>query len=380
MTQSDDIDDFARDKLAGLEAAHLRRRLFPTKRLPQGGAERDGRRLLSFCDNDYLGLSTDARVIEAARDAAGLYGAGAGASRLVTGECPLNRELETKLAALKGLEAARLFGSGYMANVGVIPVLAGPGDLIVMDALSHACLHAGAKLSGADVATFAHNDVADAARLLKAHPERRRALVITETIFSMDGDRAPLAALNALCNEEGAWLMTDDAHGFGVARLDNPAPVQMGTLSKAAGAYGGYVCGPAAFTELLVSRARSFVYTTGLAPAVLGAALRAVEIIGDEPALGAAARAHARRFAEMLDLPAPAAAIVPLVIGAADRALAISERLADEGFLVSAIRPPTVPAGTARLRFTFTADHRAEDVEALARAVRNALAIEMEMS
>ncbi|HXI87020.1 MAG TPA: aminotransferase class I/II-fold pyridoxal phosphate-dependent enzyme, partial [Parvularculaceae bacterium] len=315
---------------------------------------------------------TDPRVVDAAARAAREYGAGAGAARLITGDCPLNAAVEEKLATMKGLPACRLFGSGYLANIGVIPALVGRGDYIAIDERAHACLHAGATLSGARTEQFRHNDVDDARRALKIRGAGR-ALVLTETIFSMDGDAAPLRALGDLCDDMGAWFMTDDAHGFGVAKIDNPAAIQAGTLSKAVGAYGGYVCGPTPLVELLTSRARSFVYATALPPPVLGAAVAALEIIDAEAWRGEKARAHAALFASLVGAPAPAAAIVPVIVGDADRALQISDRLADRGFLATAIRPPTVPDGTARLRFTFSALHQENDVRALAAATADAI-------
>ena len=358
------IEAFAAGRLADLEAQGLRRELRPTTRAADAVAVRDGWTLISFCDNDYLGLSTHPRVTEAAALAVREHGAGAGASRLVTGDHPLNHALEERIAHLKGLPAARLFGSGYLANLGVIPVLAGPGDFIVMDELVHSCLHAGAKLSGAEVRLFAHNDVEEATRLVRNW--RGRALVVTETVFSMDGDLAPLDGLAAACKAHGAWLMTDDAHGFGVVEIDNPAPIQMGTLSKAVGSYGGYVAGPAAFIDLLANRARSFVYTTGLPPSVLAGALAALDVMAEEPDRGKACLANARLFGALIGQPKVESAIVPVILGDAARTMAASDRLAAEGFLVSAIRPPTVPEGTARLRFTFSASHRESDIRRLA--------------
>jgi 8-amino-7-oxononanoate synthase len=368
----DAVEAFAAARLRELEAAGIRRGLRPTTRLDHGRAETAGRPLISFCDNDYLGLSRHPKVIEAAVQATREYGAGAGAARLVSGDCPLNGRLEAKLAAKKQLPAARVFGSGYLASIGTLPVLVGRGDLIVLDALSHSCLRSGARLSGAEVRQFAHND-AEAAREALAGPHPRK-LLVTETVFSMDGDLAPLAELSAACEAEGAWLVTDDAHGFGVLDLDNPAPIQLGTLSKSAGAYGGYVAGPAALVDLLASRARSFVYATGLPPPVLAAALAALDAMEAEPGLGASARGHAALFCRELGLPCPAAAIAPLVLGDVDRAMAASAELERRGYLVPAIRPPTVPEGTARLRFTFSAAHSEDDVAGLVAAVRSVIA------
>lgn len=373
MTQTEAIDEFAAAKLAQLDGKSLRRSLEATERGARAHAWRAGADLLSFCDNDYLGLTQDKRVIDASIRAAERYGAGAGGSRLIAGECPLNAAVEERLAEMKQAPAARLFGSGYLANIGVIPVIAGQGDYVLLDSLCHACLHAGAALSGATVARFRHNDVADAARLLENAPSSRRTIVITETIFSMDGDAAPLAALNDLCDAHGAWLITDDAHGFGVAEIENPAPVQMGTLSKAAGAYGGYMCGPQSLAELLINRARSFVYTTGLPPAILGAIYEALAIIRAAPALGEKARSNARLFARLIGAETPAAAIVPLLVGTPKRAMRLSSALKEKGFLVGAIRPPTVPEGTARLRFTFSAAHEEADVRRLGAALQAAM-------
>lgn len=372
----DAIIAFAEEKLGAIEARNLYRRLRPTARGSLMRAEREGRALVSFSDNDYLGLSADPRVKQAAAQAALDHGAGAGASRLVTGDCPLYADLEARLAAMKGTEAALVFGSGYLANVSAIPVLARPGDHILLDALSHACMHSGARLSGAFVETFRHNDVEDLRSRLAASAAPRK-LVLTETVFSMDGDLAPLDLIAGVCADHDAWLMTDDAHGFGVVHADNPAPVQMGTLSKAVGSYGGYVCGPRALIELLVNRARGLVFTTGLPPAALGASIEALRIMEAEPERRERVLAYAKRFSRALDAPLAESAIVPVILGSEESALSASTRLADKGLLVAAIRPPTVPPGTARLRVSFSSAHRLEDVEALGAATSEILS-EME--
>ena len=371
------LDEFASAKLAALEANDLRRRLAVSARTGATEIVRNGRRLISFCCNDYLNLTHHPRVIAAAKEAIDRYGAGAGASRLVTGNHPLLAELEARIARLKGSEDAIVFGSGYLANLGAIPTLVGPGDLVLIDALSHACLFAGAKLSGAAVRTFRHND---ADHLASRFDGNRRCLVLTEGVFSMDGDLAPLPEIAARAAAHDAWLMTDDAHGVGVVgggrgssfAFDAPVPVplQMGTLSKAAGSYGGYVAASRPVIELMRTRARSFVYSTGLPPASAAAALAALDIIENDPDLCARPVANAALFCRTLGLPAPASAIVPLILGDARRALDASRALEDDGFLVIAIRPPTVPQGTARLRFTFTAAHDEADVIRLAEAVR----------
>ncbi|WP_084397916.1 aminotransferase class I/II-fold pyridoxal phosphate-dependent enzyme [Henriciella aquimarina] len=372
MSSLERLTRHAEARLERLRAAGQHRSLKPTSRGPEARARRGGRGLVSFCDNDYLSLSCDPRLAAAAGDAANRYGVGAGASRLVTGDCPLNGALEKRLADMKGMEACLVFGSGYLANVGTIPALVGKADTILMDALSHSCMHAGARLSGAEIRVFRHNDVAHAGELMRE--AQGQVLVLTETVFSMDGDLAPLEELAALCEQHGAWLMTDDAHGLGVVAQTNPAPIQMGTLSKAAGAYGGYVCAPAPVIDMLTSRARSLVYTTGLPPPVLAAAITALDIMRDEPDRARRAMANAKLFCELMGLPAPESVIVPVIIGEESRAMAISDALEREGYLVTAIRPPTVPEGTSRLRVTFAAGHTEDDVRGLGEALGRAMA------
>jgi 8-amino-7-oxononanoate synthase len=375
------LDDFAAQKLDALERASLRRKLAETARLDGIWVMRNGRRLLSFCCNDYLNLSHHPAIKEAAIAALSRYGVGAGASRLVTGNHPLYAELERRLARIKGTEAACVFGSGYLANAGIIPALIGPRDLIVIDELSHACLWAGAQLSRATVLTYRHCDVAHAQDLLEQQRHRHeRALLVTDGVFSMDGDLAPLPELAALAERLDTWLMVDDAHGLGVVgggggsgfahggKLD--IPLQMGTLSKAIGAYGGYLCASSAVIDLICNRARSLIYSTGLPPAMVAAAIAALDLIARDPAYAALPLAKARAFTQHLGLAPAASPIVPVVVGEADAALQASALLEAEGFLVTAIRPPTVPAGTARLRFTFTAAHPDHDIERLADVVR----------
>ncbi len=369
------LDRYARTKLDGLDALALRRTLRDTDRGDFPFVVRDGRRLLSFSCNDYLGLSRHPVVKAAAVAAIEAYGAGAGASRLVTGNHPLYAALEAELAATKGTAAACVFGSGYLANVGVIGALAGSQDLIVIDDLAHACLNAGAQLSRATVCRFRHNDAGHAAALLDAHrAAHRHALIVSETVFSMDGDSAPLRALAALAERHDAWLMTDDAHGTDFAGHGNgddaAVPLRVGTLSKALGSYGGYLCASAPVIDLVKTRARSLIYSTGLPPATVAAALVALRLLAAEPALRAVPLAKARLFTSLTDLPEAASPIVPLVVGEPEAALRMSAALEADGFLVTAIRPPTVPAGTARLRFAFSAAHRDADVERLAGAVR----------
>ena len=376
------LDQFATDKLARLEAGALRRRLRPTARAAGAVLERDGQRLISFSCNDYLNLSTHPAVIDAAIDAARRHGAGAGASRLVTGDHPLYCALEARLAALKQTEDAVVFGSGFLANTGIIPALMAREDAIFVDELAHACIWAGARLSGAALHVFRHNDLAHLAELLAAHRQAaRHAMVVTDGVFSMDGDLAPVGEMLALAKAHDAWLMTDDAHGIGVinegrgSAHGHDVPLQMGTLSKAVGSYGGYLCASHVVCELIRNRARSFVYTTGLPPAVVGASIAALDLIANDPAMCAAPLAHARRFCAALGLPPAESPIVPLLLGTAERALAAQAVLEGEGFLVAAIRPPTVPEGTARLRFAFTACHAPDDIDRLAQLVHDRILV-----
>jgi 8-amino-7-oxononanoate synthase len=378
------LDDFAAGKLAALGRDNLHRVLAETERLDGVFVERAGRRLISFCCNDYLNLSQHPAIKAAAIAAIERYGVGSGASRLVTGNHPLFGRLEARIARLKGSAAACVFGSGYLANAGIIPALVGAEDLVLIDELSHACLWTGARLSRATVQPFRHGDRAEVEALLDAHRHRHpRALIATDGVFSMDGDLAPLPQLSALAMRYDAWLMTDDAHGLGViggGRGSSFAfgapievPLQMGTLSKAIGGYGGYLCASDAVIDLIHNRARTFIYATGLPPAMVAAAIAALDLIEREPGYAALPLAKARSFTRLAGLPEAQSPIVPLIIGEADAALAASRRLEAEGFLVTAIRPPTVPAGTARLRFTFTAAHPDREIERLAALVRKVL-------
>ena len=376
----DTLDAFATRKLASLEAAGLRRRLAPTSREDATHVLRNGRRLLSFSCNDYLGLAADPHVLEAARAALEAHGAGACASRLITGDHPLLGELERRLAAFKGAQAACVFGSGYLANMGIISTLVGANDLVLLDELVHSSLISGAKLSGARTLTFRHNDAAHLGELLSAHRgSAGRCLVATDGVFSMDGDLAPVGDLLAVAQAHDAWLMVDDAHGVGVvnggrgAAHGHAVPLRMGTLSKALGSYGGYVCASAPVIDYLKTRARTFVYSTGLPPASVAAALAALDIVERDPERVAQPLRKARLFTGLMGLPEAQSCIAPVIVGDARRALAISERLEEMGYLVGAIRPPTVPPGTSRLRVTFSAAHSDGDVEGLARAMLDAL-------
>ena len=371
------LDEYARAKLSSMEQRQLRRTLVETDRQDGAIAYRDGRRMVSFSCNDYLNLSHHPDVIRAANEANVRYGVGSGASRLITGNHPMFRDLELRLARLKGAEDACVFGSGYLANMGIIPTLLGPGDLVLADELSHSCILAGSDVSKADTFIFRHNDLDHVAALLAEHRAGHlRAMIVTDGVFSMDGDMAPVSALADLAEEYDAWLMTDDAHGVGVVGdgrgsthalgAAGRVPLQMGTLSKAIGGYGGYLCADKTVIDLMKTRSRTFIYSTGLAPAAAAAAIAAIDVIETEPDYVALPLAKASLFAKLAGLPAPESCIVPIVLGDPARTLAASKLLDDAGYIVTAIRPPTVPAGTARLRFTFTAGHNDVDVQRLA--------------
>jgi 8-amino-7-oxononanoate synthase len=376
----DSLDRFAAAKLAALDRGGLRRSLAETAR----GAltvERGGRPLLSFSCNDYLNLTQHPAIKAAAVAAIERYGLGSGSSRLVTGNHPLYAELEARLARLKGTEAACVFGSGFLANTGIIPALIGPDDLVLLDELSHACLWAGARLSRATVLAFRHNDVGHAEELLRSHRGHHpRVLLATDGVFSMDGDLAPLLELGHLARRYDVWLLSDDAHGIGVVGDGRgstfagarPAevPLQMGTLSKAIGAYGGYLCASRPVIELMHNRARTLIYSTGLPPSVVAGALAALDLIESDPAYAALPLAKARAFTRRAGLPEAQSPIVPIILGSAQTALAAARRLEDDGFLAVAIRPPTVPEGTARLRLAFTAAHPDDAIARLADLVR----------
>lgn len=374
-------------ELEELEARHLRRRLRPIAG-PQGvRVVRDGLVVRNFSSNDYLGLAGDPRLAEALAAGARRFGAGAGAARLVSGSLAVHHELEESLAAANRCEAALMFSSGYASALGSIPALVGKGDVVLLDKLCHASLIDGARLSGATVRVFPHQHLGKLERLLASYrrtlPGAARVLVVTEAVFSMDGDLAPLREMVALKEQHGALLLLDEAHAFGVlgptgmglaeeAGVQHQVDLHLGTLSKAAGLAGGYVAGRRVLIDLLVNRARSFVFSTATPPALAHAGLAALEILRGEEGgrLRARLAAHRQSLADALGTPPPSAAIVPVILGAAEAALAAADELAQDGFMVPAIRHPTVPLGAARLRVTLSAAHAPEDIGALAGALR----------
>jgi 8-amino-7-oxononanoate synthase len=363
--------------LAELEAAGLRRVL--RHRATVAGPYVDG--LVNLSSNDYLSLAGDPRVVDAAREAATAWGAGSGASRLVTGGTALHQELERAIATWKRAEDAVVFSSGYLANVGTIPALISRGDAVFSDALNHASIVDGCRLSRAAIHIYPHRDVTTLDRLLGTTDADRR-LIVTDGVFSMDGDAADLPALCAVAKAHGAMVMVDDAHGCGILGPEGRGTaaaqgcagqvhIQLGTLSKAFGAAGGYVAGNAALCDWLRNRARGFVFDTAPPPAAVGAALRALEIAAAEPQRRARALQLARRLAAGLGVEEPAACVVPLIIGEPETALHASAALATVGFLTVPIRPPTVPPGTARLRFAVSTAHTEADIDRVVRCMED---------
>jgi 8-amino-7-oxononanoate synthase len=371
------------------EQANLRRRLHTIDRVDGPWIERGGRRLLSFCSNDYLGLAQHPALIAALKRAADEDGVGSGSAHLIAGHRRAHDALEEALAEWTGRERALLFSTGYMANLGVMQALLERGDLCVQDKLNHACLLDGAQLAGAELKRYPHGDVSAAARQLAQRGDAP-ALLATDGVFSMDGDIAPLAELAALCRREGATLMVDDAHGLGVlgargegsvldAGLDqDDAPVLMATLGKAVGCSGAFVAGSASLIDGLLQFARTYIYTTAMPPALAAATLAAVRLAQSERWRREKLRALVARFrrnAQQLGLPLmpSSTAIQPLLLGDAPSATAAALALEHEGFLVTAIRPPTVPQGKARLRITLSAVHQESDVDRLLDALSRAL-------
>lgn len=378
------LDHFFQAKLAVLEEADLRRTLRDADAELRSG-------MLNFAANDYLGLSRHPALIEAAREATARHGTGAGASRLVTGTSSAVLALEEQLAAWKEKEAALVFSSGYAAALGTIPAVVGKGDTVILDKLAHASLIDAARLSGATVRRFAHNDMNRLEALLaKISRAQTRILVVTESIFSMDGDAAPLRELVELKERFGAWLLVDEAHATGLygttgaglvaeMGLNERVEIVMGTLSKALGSVGGFIAGSRTLIDWLTNRARSFVYSTALPPGVIAASRAAVDLAcGNE---GAALRDRLRGNIALFHKELPAhwrnrvlstSAIQPLICGQSSAALELSTALRQAGFLIPAIRYPTVPRHAARLRIALSAVHADKDIDALNRALATA--------
>jgi len=377
-----------RQELEALKAAHLYRRRLSLEGTRSSRIRLDHRELLSFCSNDYLGLADDPRVVEALRAGASQYGVGAGASHLVDGHRGVHERLEEELAAFVGAEGALAFSTGYMANLALAQVFAGRGDLVVEDKLNHASLIDAGLLTRAEFHRYAHAEAGHARRLLDGRAPGR-ALIMSDAVFSMDGDVAPVAELAAAADDHGAIAVFDDAHGFGVlgpggrgtlARFERPPGeniLLMATLGKALGTFGAFVAGDAVLIDTLIQKARPYIYTTATPPALAEATRTALALAGREEwrrdklaaLIGRFRRGATQLGLDVMDSQTP---IQPVLVGEPDRAVAMSRRLMDAGLLVVAIRPPTVPAGTARLRVTFSANHSEDEVDRLLAALDTA--------
>lgn len=337
------------------------------------------REAVLFCSNDYLGLASHPALQEAASRALANHAFGSGASRLVSGTSGLHRELEEKIARFKGTEAAILFNSGYAANTGVIPALVQPGDVILSDSLNHASIIDGCRLSRAEVQVYRHSDMNHVEILLRKCTGSRRILIVTDGVFSMDGDLARLPELSDVADRYGALLMVDDAHGCGVLGrtgkgtiehfgLAERVPIQMGTFGKAFGSFGAYVAGSRDLIDYLVNRARSFIFSTALPPSVCAASIAALDLVDRLPELRQRLWNNRERFAAGLaaagiSIGPSESPIIPVMTGSADRAVLASEKLFERGIFATAIRPPTVPPGSARIRATVTASHTGQDID-----------------
>ena len=384
--------DLFQEQLEGLRARSLERKLREIGSAQGPEIEIGARRLINFSSNDYLGLANDSRLREAAVAAIGEFGVGAGASRLVSGTQSLHVRLESAIAKWKGTEAALCFSSGYAAALGTVPALVSKDDVILLDKLCHASLIDGAKLSGAILRVFPHNHLGKLESHFqwaqREHPGKR-ILILTESVFSMDGDRAPLPELVELKKRFGALLLLDEAHAVGVIgangrglaaaeNLNEDVDVQMGTLSKALGASGGYICGSRSLIEWLINRARSFIYSTAPPPAIAGAALAAVDFLGSSE--GEERRRFLWERIRLMHDSLPGgglnkkatnaeSAIFPWIVGDEQAAIDLAAALQREGFLVPAIRYPTVAKGSARLRITVTATHEEQQIRSLCQAI-----------
>jgi 8-amino-7-oxononanoate synthase len=379
--------EFINEELSELKQAGLYRSLRKIDKTNGRLVEINGHKLLNFCSNNYLGLANHPKVIAAAQAALEEFGAGAGASRLISGNLELHERLEAKLAGFKSRAAALVFPSGFAANLGVIGSLASENDTVIIDRLDHASIIDACRLSKAKLQVYPHQDMAALEKVLQRSDKFKKRLIITDSVFSMDGDLAPLAEIVGLAKKYGALTMIDEAHATGVLGsrgkgleehfgLTGQVDIVMGTLSKALGSLGGFVAGSSELIDFLKNQARSFIYTTALPASACAAALAALEIIENEPEHIGKLRENITALTRWRSTVPPLpegegkTPIIPIIIGDSKKAVEISDKLFEQGFCLSAIRPPTVPAGTARLRLTLTALQTKEDIACLASSLR----------
>lgn len=388
---SGSLDDALRRDLAVLDRAALRRAPHPVSGRHGAELRTATRDAVDFSSNDYLGLATDPRIAEAIADAVRREGTGSTAARLISGTHTLHAELEARIARFKGTEAALLFTSGFAANIGAIPALTKKGDVIYADALNHASLIDGCRLSRAETRVFPHNDLAALEAMLVEDAARaKRRWIVVDSVFSMDGDLAPIDGLVALAKRHGAWTYVDDAHATGLLGatgrgsaehfgVEGEVDVVMGTLGKGIGTIGAFIAGSAALRDWLLNRARAFVFTTAGPPAIAAGTIRALDLVETEPWRRARLRANARRLRAGLAALGWSCAgdddghIIPVVLGEAETTARVGAALRDRGFLVGAVRPPTVPLGASRLRITASAAHDDAQIDAFLAALREEL-------
>lgn len=371
--------DFFKTELEQIKNAGLYRRMRRVEGDQGPTLSIDGHEIINFSSNNYLGIANHPDLAAAAKAAIDRYGCGSGASRLISGNMTLHEELENQLAEFKGTEAALVFNSGFQANTGVISTLAGEDDAIFSDTLNHASIIDGCRLARANTFVYAHNDLDQLEAQLSQATGFRRKLIVTESIFSMDGDEAPLTGIVELAEKYGAMVMVDEAHATGVfgasgagvvqkLGLGDRVPVQMGTLGKALGGFGAYIAGSAGLRDLLINRCRSFIFTTSLPPAVMAMAMAAIDIVKREPERREALWQNCRNLKEGLRrlgyrVGASESPILPLIIGDAGECMRFSEKVFERDVFAQGIRPPTVPPGTSRLRITLMATHTREQIE-----------------
>jgi glycine C-acetyltransferase/8-amino-7-oxononanoate synthase len=377
------------DELSKIKESGLYRELKAVENAQDTRIDIEGKTYLSFCSNNYLGLANHPSVIEAVKKAVDEYGWGACASRLVSGNMTLHEALEKEISRFKRKDAAIVFPTGYMANLGVISSLVSGGDLVISDKLNHASIIDGCRLSGADFRVYAHCNMEKLETILKKTSKYNRKLIVTDSVFSMDGDLAPLPDIVRIAKKYNAMVMVDEAHGTGVFgengrgvveyfNLDNEVDVVMGTLSKAIGSLGGYVCGDDDLISYLRNKARPFMYTTALPPAVCAASIASINLIQEDPSLREVLWNNVCCIKERLgllgiDMISSQSQIIPLLIGDTQKAVDISKLLYERGVLIPAIRPPTVPANSSRLRMTVMSSHTQDDLESLFKVLKDVL-------
>lgn len=379
-------DSYLKEQLKSREGKGLLRKMRTLEGCQDRRVVIDGKPVINLCSNNYLGLAQDARVREAAVEAIRRYGIGSGASRLVCGNMAVHQALEEKIAAFKGQEACLVYTSGYCANTGIIPSVVGRDDLVLSDRLNHASIVDGIILSRAKLRRYAHGDTESLEGILNGNRGHGQRMIVTETVFSMDGDIAPLPDIVSVAEKHDCLVMVDEAHATGVLGkngqgaaghfgLENRIDIQMGTLSKAIGCQGGYVCGSRTLIDYLINFSRQFIYTTALPPAVAAACIKAIQVIETEPGLRARLWDNVKYLKSGLDsmgfdVKGSQTPIIPLLVKDAAAATNFSLKLLEAGVFIQAIRPPAVPEGQSRLRLTVTAGHEREDLDRALDAIK----------